>query len=316
MLESESYTQFVTKSKPNILIDCGHTAIKICDDVIYFGKDGCGPSVTEIETVKLALKIYDKLIAEGKHVALNFCYADVSYNVTPQDRIAIKKIFSKKIIIPSEYQSILDQAGKHVSFYQNFQSVNSNIATSVLKKIKKTIVTESREQLYQKYRCAFLQKNSTTFGLFSPELVHEVGCKEDYLLDRYITITDRDTLEFPLINLQRSSFIGLFDKLDGIICPGTYMGNLFNMPENYDVIGIYSRSDDGKIREKILAGALSYKHLSGGSRNFMSIVNQNKAGSVEFYFLKSSSKHLTEEKFFSEVNNLLIRNQEIEWYQK
>lgn len=307
------YSDFCKNSKPFVVIDCGHTAITLENEVVCFGIKKLGPSETEINTVKLALEIYKDLSSRGKKVILNFCFSDVGYKVNPEIRKKIKQIFSEKIVLPNQYKNLIDQAGMEVRLGYSFQSVNSNTATTVIKKVKKQLHKQPVEQSIDKYECMFLLKEASTFGILSP-ILFTLQENEKFMLNPHSVIQPRDILKFPLINLKRSKFLGLYDKLEGITCAGTYMGNLCNMPEQHDTIALYSRLDDNKIGEKILAGALSYYHIVDKEKLFFSIISINKMEGKEIFFIQPTDFNYQKETFLSDVSNFISTQTNVESY--
>ena len=134
---SEQYKQFYAQSSDHIIIDCGHTMITIKHGRLFFGKDLRGPSLSEINTVRLALEISQHLMCVGKKVALNFCFSDVGYKMKPANRLQLKTHLLNQYflnIAPYDYSNLIkDKTGK-ILFYFNLQSMNSNIASTMVKK--------------------------------------------------------------------------------------------------------------------------------------------------------------------------------------
>ncbi len=302
IFEHSSYKKF-QQSKNKIIIDCGHTPINMKDEKIILGKNGRGPSDNEIHTVKLALEISQDLHNLGKSITLNFCFSDVGFNLNPDIRQKIKSQIQTQQYIIEEYQHLIEATSTPLQVQYNFQSSNSNIATNILKKLKKQLKKFPLKE--------FLLRDNSTFGVLSPLLLLT---DSHSLLESHIPVHETDIIRDPLLHLKRSPFISLYDKLDGILCPGTYMGNLYSLPKDHDVIAIYSRADDKNIGEKVLGGYISLFHIAESSPNFLSIMEHANLAKKEINFLSSSDFYFSESSFTEKYSAFLNEHTNIEIY--
>jgi hypothetical protein len=315
-LQSNYYKRFCQISKNNIVIDCGHTPITMNNGKIIYGEYNARPSNSAIETLQKALEISQNLISIGKEVIINICFSDVGYKINPEIRKKLKfNLKDKKSInvMPQEYKEILEQSFNNNLLNYNLQSSNSNLACAKIKKIKKELMGLTSKKAFEKYFCYFLIKNDCTFGILSPLLIND-DCEMQQgdqklfnkLLYSHAVPHESDIQKFPLLKLKRSRFFGLYDKFDGILCPGTYLGNLCSISSSSDVISIYSRADDSNIGEKILAGAISYQHISNNSQLFFSIVNQEFSGNSENFLLENKPSLYKEKNTSEELFKFLL----------
>lgn len=235
-VDSPQYKKFCEQSSSSVVIDCGHTKLAMQGNKQHFGINLEDPSPSEINTLRQAIPIAYDLLDKGKKVSLNFCFSDVGHTIDPEKRIHLKKHLSAEKdlynVLPKSYQKLLDTIKGKISLRFNLQSVNSNLASGILKKLKKKIRSKSIEHIINEYGCLFLLKDNFTFGFISSHLYNY--CLKDndvdlsnILLNPHISLFNKDLIKFPLVGLKKSEFIGLYDKFDGILCPATYMGNLF-----------------------------------------------------------------------------------------
>ena len=66
-----------------------------------------------------------------------------------------------------------------------------------------------------------------------------------------------DLVNCPFLNVKKLGIIHVYSKSSGILCPGTYAGQMLALPPQADRIAIYSRDDDETIAEKVIRGIVA-----------------------------------------------------------
>ncbi|MDN3504899.1 MAG: hypothetical protein P0S95_04925 [Rhabdochlamydiaceae bacterium] len=255
----------------NVVIDCGHISVNF-NKGLYFGQEGNIASDSEMETLEIGSKIALLLKQRLKNPVCNICFSDVSKNLKEaESRSLIKNLIRSGEVfdyLPSFYQSkISDLLKSNIRIKFSLQTANSNLFLRVLKKLKKEIrKSHDVKEVYLKHSNHFITDQAENlFGLVSPLVLDSVRENEimggDWWQDPSISLHPNDLLQAPLLKLKKTRTIFLFSKTDGTLCPGTYLGQIYQFEPSMDRIAIYSRKDDPAIGEKINQATIAAFHI-------------------------------------------------------
>ena len=256
------WDKFASTSQQNIVIDAGHLEVGVRDNRISFGKDLLGPSETQTLTFYLGLKLASHLLRLGKNCTINLCLSDTTKNFECVEQRAMLKNMADSLSLPHDYAAVAKEFPQ-VPIELCFQTVLSNKSTSRIKQIKKELKKSvDLEKVYQNYKALFLtDQESDLFGFLTPFLLNtsleNSQMKGDWWLDENCILHPLDLVRCPFLSVKKLGIIHVYSKSAGILCPGTYAGQMLALPPHADRVAIYARDDDETIAEKILRGIIA-----------------------------------------------------------
>lgn len=290
----------ITDFRKKIIIDCGHITIFSKKDLYTYGLLG-NPSVDELKTLELGIKLLHSLKKDGKEPYLSICLSDlVGIKNGNQERNKILEDIlkgKKREYLPIEYLSMLDSNGIGMDeIVISLQSKCNEKFKKIIRRVRSSILQSAdipnySESFFDEYNALFLTSiDNDLFSLSTPFLTNtdkeDQHFKGNIWREREYKIKEGLLVNLPLLRLKKNPIINLYESGGKVLCPATYGGLLCHFDNSFDHIAIASRNDDEFIGEKLNRGAIATNILvKDFSRTCVQIII-SKAGKYEISIIK------------------------------